>query len=98
MNGIVDSNELRASTKAASPKDARYGDGQYLSDIQPGTMTPGQLSRNFLGHPFSGSRFTHYVDIDVTGLNVVKGRENVFVVPNDGPLDLTGRIVGWGAN
>jgi hypothetical protein len=30
--------------------------------------------------------------------DLVEIRENVFVVPNDGPLDLTGRIVGWGAN
>jgi hypothetical protein len=38
------------------------------------------------------------VEIDVTGLNVIEGRAGVFVVPNEGPLDLTGRIVSWGAN
>lgn len=35
------------------------------------------LSRSFQAH-----RFTHYVEIDVRGLNVVKGRDGVFVVPN----------------
>ncbi|WP_223773175.1 HYD1 signature containing ADP-ribosyltransferase family protein [Streptomyces sp. 135] len=98
MNGIVGSKKLNASTKEASPKDARYGDGQYLSDIAPGTKTCGQLSRCFLGHPFSGRRFTNYVEIDVRGLNVVKGRDNVYVIPNQGPLDLNGRIIGHGAN
>jgi hypothetical protein len=98
LNGIRSSNELWASTRAANPRDARYGNGQYLSDIVPGTLRPGQLSRAFLGHPFSGRRFTHYVEIDVTGLNVVKGRDGVFVIPNEGPLDILGRIVGWGPN
>nr|WP_225828752.1 HYD1 signature containing ADP-ribosyltransferase family protein [Streptomyces sp. TML10] len=98
MNGIVGSKKLNASTKEASPKDARYGDGQYLSDIAPGTKTCGQLSRCFLGHPFSGRRFTNYVEIDVRGLNVVKGRDNVYVIPNQGPLDLNGQIIGYGAN
>lgn len=98
MNGIVGSKKLNASTKEASPKDARYGDGQYLSDIAPGTKTCGQLSRCFLGHPFSGRRFTNYVEIDVRGLNVVQGRDNVFVIPNQGSLDLNGRIIGYGAN
>lgn len=98
MNGIVGSKKLNASTKEASPKDARYGDGQYLSDIAPGMKTCGQLSRCFLGHPFSGRRFTNYVEIDVRGLNVVQGRDNVFVIPNQGSLDLNGRIIGYGAN
>ncbi|WP_443047541.1 HYD1 signature containing ADP-ribosyltransferase family protein [Streptomyces sp. KMM 9044] len=76
MNGIVGSKKLNASTKEASPKDVRYGDGQYLSDVAPGAKTCAQLSRCFLGHPFSGRRFTNYVEIDVRGLNVVKGRDN----------------------
>lgn len=98
LAGIRDSHQLWASTRAANPKDARYGDGQYLTDIVPGTRTLAQLSRAFLGHPFSGRRFTHYVEIDVTGLKVVRGRDHVYVVPNDGPLDITDRIVSWGAN
>lgn len=32
LNGILESNELRPSLKANNPKDARYGDGQYLSE------------------------------------------------------------------
>jgi hypothetical protein len=96
VRGITESGELRPSLRANNPRDVRYGEGQYMSDFAPGTRTPAQLSREFLGQPFQGRRFTHYVEIDVTGLNVVQGRNGVFVVPGNQPLDLTGRIVGSG--
>jgi RHS repeat-associated protein len=98
MNKIVDSKEMFPSLKADNPKDARYGDGQYLTDIVPGTKTQGQLSAAFLRVPWAGKKFTHYVEIDTTGLNVVEGRPGVFVIPNSGNLDLTGRILSHGAN
>lgn len=98
QKGIVDSGQLNPSLREVNPADARYGNGQYLSDIKPGSMTSNQLSRAFLGAPFWGSRFTNFVEIDVSGLNVVEGRAGVFVIPNEGPLDLTGRIASWGAN
>jgi hypothetical protein len=94
--GILESEALNPSLRALNPADLRYGNGQYLSDIAPGTKTPAQLSRAFLGQPFQGARFTHFVEIDVTGLNVVQGRPGVFVIPNESPLDLTGRIVSSG--
>jgi hypothetical protein len=96
MNGIIESSELNASTKANNPNDVRYGNGQYMSDIIPGTKTSTQLSREFLGMPFQGQWFTHYVEVDVTGLEVIPGRNGVFVVPGDKPLDLTDRIIGHG--
>lgn len=34
-------------------------------------------------------------EIDVTDLNVVQGRDGVFVIPNESPLDLTDRIVSF---
>jgi hypothetical protein len=98
QKGILDSGRLNPSLRELNPNDARYGNGQYLSDIKPGTMTSNQLSRAFLGAPFWGSRFTNFVEVNVTGLNVVEGRAGVFVVPNEVPLDLIGRIVDWGAN
>jgi len=70
-----------------NPNAARYGNGQYISDIQPGTMSCAQLSRCFLGRLFQGARFTHYVEIDVEGLQVVMGRRGAFVVPGESPLD-----------
>jgi hypothetical protein len=86
------------SLKSLNPNDARYGNGQYLSDITPGSKTPAQLSRLFINNPFQGARFTHYVEIDVSGLNVVQGRPGVFVIPNEDPLNLAGRLIGWGPN
>ena len=80
MRGITQSGKLRPSLRANNPRDVRYGEGQYLSDFVPGTKPPAQLSREFLGQPFQGRRFTHYVEIDVTGLEVVQGRNGVFVV------------------
>lgn len=96
MKGIVDSKSLYPSLKSVNPKDARYGNGQYMSNIVPGMRTPSELSYDFLRVPYQGRRFTHYVEIDVTGLDVLMGREGVFVIPNESILDLTNRIVGSG--
>jgi RHS repeat-associated protein len=98
LNGILSSKKLNPSLKANNPKDARFGDGQYLSDIAPGTRTGPELSSDFLGIPFQGRKFKNFVEIDVTDLNVVKGRDGVFVVPNNAPLDLSRRIVNSGSN
>ncbi|MFE3543034.1 putative T7SS-secreted protein [Nocardia sp. NPDC059177] len=95
-DGILDSQEMWPSLREQNPKDARYGDGQYLTDIVPGTRTLGQLSAAFLRVPWAGQKFTHFIEIDVTGLDVVQGRTGVFVVPNSGPLDIAGRIVSSG--
>jgi hypothetical protein len=97
-DGILASLSLLPSTVARNPNDVRYGDGQYLSDIEPGTMTLGQLSRALIGHPFLGRRFTHFVEIEIDGLTVIEGRPHVFVIPNIHPLNLTGRIVRSGGN
>lgn len=94
--GILASQTLRVSTKANNPNDARYGDGQYISDIIPGTKNPAQLSKAFLNVPYQGRRFTNFVAIDVTGLNVLRGRDNVFYIPNASDLNLQGRIIGSG--
>jgi hypothetical protein len=98
MNGIVNSGEMWPSLKAVNPKDARYGDGQYFTDIVPGTRTLGELSAAFVRVPWRGRNFTHYVEVDVTGLDIAYGRANVFVHRNGGNLDLTGRLVSWGKN
>ena len=96
MQGIIDSGELNPSLKANNPKDARFGDGQYLSDILPGTKSPAQLSRKFIGNPYQGRKYDFYVEIDVTGLNVKYGRENVYVINSQTPLDVSNRIVSYG--
>lgn len=96
MIGIVESKRLNPSLRSSNPKDARYGNGQYLSDIEPNTQTPVKLAKKFINVP-NKYKYTHYVEIDVTDLNVIQGREGVFVIPNDSPLDLTDRIVSTGS-
>jgi hypothetical protein len=39
LKGILDSGVLRPSLKSVNRRDVRYGNGQYLSDIKPGTKT-----------------------------------------------------------
>ena len=98
LEGILKTKEINPSLKANNPKDARYGDGQYLSDIPPGTRTGNQLSSDFLGIPFQGSKFKNYVEVNTKGLNVKKGREGVYVVPNNAALDISKRLIGSGRN
>lgn len=98
LAAILQTQSLWASTTAGNPRDVRYGNGQYLTDIPPATHTAAQLSRALFGHPFLGRRCTHFLEIDVTGLNVQSGRVGVFVIPNDQPLDLAGRIIRSGEN
>ena len=96
MKGIVDSQQLNPSLKINNPNDCFYGEGQYLSDIIPGTKTPAQLSRKFINNPYQGKHYTHYVEIDVTDLDVVFGRDSVYVIKNQEPLSLIDRIISYG--
>ncbi|MEU3724329.1 putative T7SS-secreted protein [Streptomyces sp. NPDC031705] len=98
--GLLESEEMWPSVKEKNPKDARFGDGQYLSSIEPGTKRPGQLSFAFLRIPYQGRKFTHFIEIDVSGLEVWRSieRPDVYVIPNDGNLSLTDRIIRHGKN
>lgn len=96
--GILKTKRIWPSLKANNPKDARYGEGQYVSDIVPGSKRPGQLSMIFLRIPWAGKRFTHFVGINVRGLEVIYGRPNVFLIKNTSSLDVSGRLVSQGVN
>jgi hypothetical protein len=96
LAAILQTKVLLPSLRANNPKDARFGDGQYISDIAPGTKRPGQLSLIFFGIPFGWRRFTHYLGINVDGLTVICGRPNVFVIRNSTPLDISKRLTGYG--
>ena len=96
LGEITMSQTLRPSLKATNARDVRHGEGQYLSDIVPGSKSAGQLAYAFLNDPRGWRRFTHYVEINVTWLTVVEGMPGVFVIPNTDNLDLTGRIVSSG--
>jgi hypothetical protein len=97
-SGILASKQIRPSLRALSPKDARYGDGQYVSDIVPGSVSCAKLSQIFLRIPFQGHRFSHFFAVGTKGLTVIKGREHVYVIPNAGPLDVSDRLHNHGLN
>ena len=95
MEGILQTKVIKPSLKELNPKDVRYGNGQYLSDIVPDTKTPSQLGRQFINVP-NKHKYTHYIAIDVSGLDVIKGRDGVFVVIGATDLDISDRMVGSG--
>ncbi len=95
---IVESKLINPSLRANNPKDARFGDGQYISDIVPGTKRPSQLSQIFFGLPWAGHRFTHQVSLDVSGLDVILGRTNVYLILNSEPLDISDVLLGYGSH
>ena len=98
LAGILDTETLNPSLKANNPKDARYGNGQYFTDIAPGTRSNASLSKQFINNPWQGSKYSNYIGVDTSNLTVVKGRDGVYVLPNENPLDLTDRIVSHGKN
>ncbi|MFH9471218.1 HYD1 signature containing ADP-ribosyltransferase family protein [Streptomyces clavifer] len=98
QRGILESNFLQASLRSKNPKDARYGDGQYLTDIPPGSRKGSSLSQALVRIPYCAHKFTHYVEIDITGLAITLGRINVYVALGTDPLSLDGRIKDWGVS
>ncbi|WP_353057188.1 MULTISPECIES: HYD1 signature containing ADP-ribosyltransferase family protein [Paenibacillus] len=46
--------------------------------------------------PYQGKKYSKYIALDVTGLNVTKGRDSVYVINTSVPLNITGRIMGFG--
>jgi hypothetical protein len=48
------------------------------------------------GNPARIGKMSHFVEIDVTGLNIVNPRSGTYLHPNGGPLDISGRIVNSG--
>lgn len=107
LAGILESGELRASS---GPIHARFGDGQYLTDIRPeqiggrtlkdaagtGKLSLGQVANNLYGDSRKINSISHYVEIDVTGLDVSEPRKNTFRIANNGNLDISNRIVKSG--
>ncbi|MGI8474041.1 RHS repeat-associated core domain-containing protein [Pectobacterium brasiliense] len=107
MKGITESGVIRASS---GDIHARFGDGQYFTNTRPemiggrtmkdaagtGKMSLGQLAGDIYGDSRKLNSITHFVEIDVTGLDVTEPRENTFRVSNTGDLDVSKRIVRSG--
>nr|WP_260865423.1 HYD1 signature containing ADP-ribosyltransferase family protein [Burkholderia aenigmatica] len=109
MEGITSSGLLNASH---GPVHARFGDGQYFTDISPdmiggrtmadaagtGKMSLGQLAANIYGDARKLNSITHFVEIDVPGLDVKEPRPGTFLVEGSGPLDISNRVKRSGSS
>lgn len=92
--GIRRSGRLNPSL---NPPSARYGPGQYLTDIAPTSgLTRGQTARRLFGQPFAGPKLDRCIEINVCGLPLENPAANIFRVPGTEPLDISRRIVGSG--
>ena len=91
--GIIESGEIRPSI---GYKHARYGDGQYFTDLLPSDYTIGQISRRLYRVPWKTNSLRYIFKIDMDGLNVIKNGPHNFLVPNNTPLNVRGRIIDSG--
>ena len=94
--GIIRSKSLNPSLLEANPKDARHGDGQYLTDIVPGSLTTAQLSRLLFGVPWVRRKLAYYIAVNVQGLKVENPAEHFYLIRSRNPLKIADRIVGGG--
>lgn len=109
MEGIIESGSIRPST---GDIHARFGNGQYFTNITPdmvggrtmrdaagtGKMSLGQLAANIYGDARKLGSITHFVEIDVTGLNITEPRPGTFLLANADDLDVSNRIVRSGTS
>ena len=107
MKGITESGVIRPSS---GDIHARFGDGQYFTNIRPemiggrtlkdvggtGKMSLGQLAADIYGDARKLKGISHFVEIDVTGLDVIEPRKNTFLILNTKDLDVSKRIVKSG--
>lgn len=77
---------------------AKYGDGQYFTNLEPSDYTSGQISRKLYGMPFNISKVKYFIRIDVKGLNVIQNNPCNFLIPGNKSLSLHGRIIDSGVS
>ncbi len=97
MSGILKTMQINPSRADINAEYARYGDGVYVSDIVPGTLTNAQLGNRFVSIP-NKYLYTHFIAIETTGLPVAFDRPHNFLIPTQGPLDISTRFRGSGKN
>lgn len=111
LEGMNNSTKLLPSSGA---KNARFGNGQYFTDISPdniggdtlrdlseadikaGKISKGQLAVVLYGDARKTKSLSHFVAIDLTGLEVEEVRPGTFLIKSDEPLDISNRIVKVG--
>ena len=81
-----------------TPERALPGPSAGLSadQVEQGFMSRWQLSHRLTTTPWNASNLTHFVEIDVSDLNVLSPRPGTFLIPGEDSLDLSGRIIRGG--
>ena len=92
-NQIMQSETLNPSIGL---KNARYGEGQYLTNLEAKDYTAGQISRRLYGVPWNTAKVEYFIKIDVSGLNVIQNNSYNFLISGKNPLNLQGRIIESG--
>ena len=70
----------------------------HIKDVGgTGKMSLGQLAADIYGDARKLKGISHFVDIDVTGLDVIEPRENTFFILNRKDLDVSKRIIKSGS-
>ena len=90
---IMESEKLNPSIGL---KNARYGEGQYLTNLDAKDYTAGQISRRLYGVPWNTPKVEYFIKINVNGLNVIQNNSYNFLIPGKNPLNLHGRIIDGG--
>lgn len=67
--------------------------------IEAGQISRGQLAQRLYGRAtmWSIGRTGRFLEIDVSGLELLNPRPGVWLVPGESPLDVTGRILRTGS-
>ncbi len=104
---ILKSGVLNVSKGA---KNARYGAGQYFTDIAPeaiggatmaktgaGKLSLGQLSSRLYKVPWNSRKVTNYLEVDVSNLSIKEVAPNIFLHESDTVLDITNKVRRSGA-
>lgn len=97
-NGILASGSINPSKKILRPRDARHGDGVYLTDIYPNTISKEDLCYKLYNNENQLRNVEYYIGIDVTDLAIKLGKEHIYVYLTDNPLVITDRLVDAGYN
>jgi RHS repeat-associated protein len=73
-----------------------------ISQLTPEQIKAGKISLGQLGHRLFGSairigkKFEAFIEVDLTGCNVINPLPFIYLVPNNAPLDLRDRIIRFG--
>ena len=93
LGEILESARLFASKGV---KNARYGPGQYFTDLVPGDLTKWQIARRLFGTPKVGRKMEAFLQVDVSDLPIMQVAPHIFLLEGENSLDLLGRILNSG--